>query len=206
MQADELRHIGQQLFGARWRQPLANRLGVTRETVSRWSHGKQAISSTAAKAIRLLKDDKAKAPYPARRFRAKGESVVMGGATLIHGDSRKIILPQPVDVIFTDPVWPEASISLVGSDDPVGLLCEALQHLTQYLKPTGRIIIQLGCDSDPRILEAVPQSLFLFAYRLATVCRTESQGAHFVFGRCSVYFWQTALGQNQWAGIARTIA
>lgn len=76
-----------------------------------------------------------------------------GGITIYHGDCREV-LPglEAVGTICTDPVWPGASVELAGREDPYLLLSCALT-----LAPAAaRLAIQLGCDSDPRFLGAVP--------------------------------------------------
>lgn len=75
--------------------------------------------------------------------------------TIYHGDCREI-LPQleALETIITDPVWPNAAVELPGRDDPEGLfhqMCEALPR-----SECERLVVQLGCDSDPRFLRAVP--------------------------------------------------
>ena len=74
------------------------------------------------------------------------------GITIYCGDCREI-LPQlgPVESVITDPVWPNASPTLPGHDDPKGLLAAALS-----VTAAERVVIQLGCDSDPRFLDIVP--------------------------------------------------
>lgn len=156
MTNDELSLIGLKLYGNRWKAFLARAINVERETVSRWASGKQSISSTAVAAIRLLEQQKP-SPHKERRYKAHGEIQQIGDAQLIHADCRKIALTDSIDAILTDPVWPNAIPELAGSDDPERLLCEALGHLSRFLKPDGRIIIQLRCDSDPRILRAAPK-------------------------------------------------
>lgn len=84
----------------------------------------------------------------------------MGDASLIHGDCQNILSSfksenEKIDVIFTDPVWPKALSKLAGSHNPHDLLFEALSFIPMILKETGRIIIQLRCDSDPRILNSI---------------------------------------------------
>jgi hypothetical protein len=76
------------------------------------------------------------------------------GITIYHGDCREI-LPSlnPVDTVITDPVWPNSSPSLIGADRPADLLGE----MCRALPPTNRLIIHLGCDSDPRFLSVVPE-------------------------------------------------
>jgi hypothetical protein len=79
-------------------------------------------------------------------------------ALLIHGDCRKIGNLPLADAILTDPVWPKALSQLPGSNNPQQLLAEAIDHLTLFLKPNGRIIVQLRCDSDVRLLQAIPDA------------------------------------------------
>lgn len=75
---------------------------------------------------------------------------------LLHGDCRQVTQLPLVDAIITDPVWPKALPELPGSDRPFQLFAEAIQHVTPFLKPSGRIIVQLRCDSDIRLLQAIP--------------------------------------------------
>jgi hypothetical protein len=74
------------------------------------------------------------------------------GVTIYHGDCREILpcLPE-ANAIVTDPVWPNATADLAGKDDPEGLLRQALS-----LARALRLVVHLGCESDPRILRAVP--------------------------------------------------
>ena len=154
----ELHATGLKIYGSRWKTPLAKALGYRRETVSRWASGKQPIPVAAEKALLLLDKQSNKIQYKERRHNASGLVKTIGEATLIHGDARKVILKKSVNVILTDPVWPNAIGLLPGSHDPYTLLSESILHLSQFLTPNGRIIIQLRCDSDPRILNAIPKA------------------------------------------------
>ena len=92
------------------------------------------------------------------------------GITIYHGDCRAI-LPEltawqwqdasPV-VLITDPVWPNASVPLAGSDNPYGLFRDMWEALVG--RSVTRAAIQLGCDSDPRFLESVPLVFFRVAW------------------------------------------
>ena len=77
------------------------------------------------------------------------------GAQLFCGDAR-LILPTLVGVetIITDPVWPNAHPDLIGHEDPLGLFTETMRRLPASVR---RIIVWLGCQSDPRFLLAVPR-------------------------------------------------
>jgi len=71
------------------------------------------------------------------------------GITLFCGDSREILPSQIGEAIITDPIWPN---SVFDGINPQRLLAETLLDA-----PSRRIVIHLGCDSDPRFLEAVPK-------------------------------------------------
>lgn len=65
----------------------------------------------------------------------------------------------PVGAVITDPVWPNASVPLAGHEDPFALLAQCLE-LVPF--EASRLAIQLGCDSDPRFLDAVPDHWAFF--------------------------------------------
>lgn len=80
------------------------------------------------------------------------------------GDCRKIlqlliINKMVFETIITDPVWPNSTPNIQGHENPFKLLQEALQFA---FNGTKRIVIHLGVDSDPRILEAVPPNFPFF--------------------------------------------
>lgn len=77
------------------------------------------------------------------------------GISIYHGDCREV-LPRlgGYDTIVTDPVWPGAAAELAGRENPDGLLRGALESIGP--SAAKRLAIQLGCDSDPRFLRAVP--------------------------------------------------
>ena len=81
---------------------------------------------------------------------------------LYHGDCREILLElkhDQVDAVITDPIWPNASVQLIGAEDPYGLFLSAVNLLPSTTK---RLAVHLGCDSDPRFLSAVPEALPFF--------------------------------------------
>lgn len=82
------------------------------------------------------------------------------GITIYHGDARDIV-PQlsRVDVVITDPVWPNSSPHLVGWNRPIELFAEVATLLPPI---ANRLVIQVGCDSDPRILGGVPSGYKFF--------------------------------------------
>lgn len=74
------------------------------------------------------------------------------GVTIYHGDCRDVLpAVSDFDAVITDPVWPNADRRLAGADDPAGLFATALGLIV-----ARRIVVQLGCCSDPRFLAAVP--------------------------------------------------
>ncbi len=97
------------------------------------------------------------------------------GITIYHGDCREILSQlAPVDSVITDPVWPNSSKELVGAERPAELFAE----MCSVLPSTKRLIVHLGCDSDPRFLFGVPSTLpFLRVAWLRYACPTRK-------GRC----------------------
>ncbi len=78
------------------------------------------------------------------------------GITIYHGDCREVLPHVVAETMITDPVWPNNTLPEFIGLDPWGLLQEAT-----YLFDGERLAIQLGLDSDPRILTRVPAR---FAY------------------------------------------
>ena len=76
--------------------------------------------------------------------------------TIYHGDCRDILLElEALETIITDPVWPGASVKMNGQEDPYGLFADMCRVIPS---DTERLIVQLGCDSDPRFLQGIPSS------------------------------------------------
>ena len=75
------------------------------------------------------------------------------GITIYHGDCREVLPGLGADALITDPVWPNASVPLAGADNPEQLLEEALA----VVGDVPRVVIHLGCDTDPRCLSVVPE-------------------------------------------------
>lgn len=76
------------------------------------------------------------------------------GITIYHGDCREV-LPQlsGYETVITDPVWPNAAVPLIGRENPTELFAAMC---TAVSVDTMRLIIQLGCDTDPRFLAVIP--------------------------------------------------
>lgn len=75
--------------------------------------------------------------------------------TLYLGDCREILPTLELEMIITDPVWPDADVKLPGCENPYQLfadMCKAIPAGTQ------RLVVQLGCDSDPRFLSGIPSN------------------------------------------------
>lgn len=74
--------------------------------------------------------------------------------TLYLGDCREI-LPQleSLETVITDPLWPDTDVKIPGSDNPYQLFAEMCELLPLGIE---RLVIQLGCDSDPRFLRGIP--------------------------------------------------
>ena len=78
------------------------------------------------------------------------------GITIYHGDCREIIPDLKFQTIITDPVWPGASVPLVGSLDPELLFAQAWEKAAT---PT-RAAIQIGCDTPPFFLSVITLPFF----------------------------------------------
>lgn len=74
------------------------------------------------------------------------------GITIYHGDCREILPHIEADLIITDPIWPNSERIFPGVN-PTQLLSEALS-----VARVKTLAIQIGCNSDPRFLEAVPDT------------------------------------------------
>ncbi len=80
------------------------------------------------------------------------------GITIYHADCREVLPALSAESIITDPVWPNASRLLNGSQRPWELFAEMCAVIPPAVQ---RMAVQLGCCSDPRFLTAVPAR---FAY------------------------------------------
>lgn len=74
------------------------------------------------------------------------------GVRIFHGDSRMAgdLDLDEVESVITDPVWPNCQHIFPGIDAP-----ELLHETLEGLWNARRIVVQLGCNSDPRFLECI---------------------------------------------------
>lgn len=78
------------------------------------------------------------------------------GITIYHGDCREILPYVAADAIITDPVWPGATLELVGSDRPE-LLFKEMWKSSKRIK---RIGVQIGCWTSPFFLKCIKLPFF----------------------------------------------
>lgn len=75
-----------------------------------------------------------------------------GGITIYNGDARELIgAVGTVESVVTDPVWPNSVFPEVA--DPQRLFAETISVTPSSVR---RVVVHLGCDSDPRFLMSVP--------------------------------------------------
>lgn len=82
-----------------------------------------------------------------------------GNICLYHGDAREILPNLSAESVITDPVWPNSTPELVGANRPYELFAEVARLLPAAV---SRVVVQLGCDSDPRMLFGMPSELRFF--------------------------------------------
>lgn len=79
--------------------------------------------------------------------------------TIYHCDCRELLRKLEFDTLITDPVWPNATADLFGSDDPDRMFWAMWNVMGKF---PVRAAVHMGCDSDPRFLRFVPSSLKFF--------------------------------------------
>lgn len=82
----------------------------------------------------------------------------IGNATLYLGDSRELLpIVGAVNVLITDPVWPNCPAGLLaGADDPHGLWRSFWLRYSDVKQYPTRAVAVLRHDSDPRFLQPIP--------------------------------------------------
>jgi len=108
------------------------------------------------------------------------------GITIYHGDCRDV-LPHlgHAESLVTDPVWPNARVALFGANDPYAMLAGMWRAMATL---PVRAAIQLGCDSDPRFLSAVPADLPFFRVAWLELVRMGYKGRLGVTGDVGYLF------------------
>jgi hypothetical protein len=74
------------------------------------------------------------------------------------GDCREVMKTFPdksIDLVLTDPVWPNALPTLIGSDDPYGLFAE--EFTAECSRKTGQ-------DNGPRTVPSDEETTYAVAY------------------------------------------
>lgn len=109
------------------------------------------------------------------------------GIVIYHGDCRETLMQiRGYQTVITDPVWPGAQMSwgvLAGSDDPISLFKD-----TQELLFAERLAIQLGCDTDPRILSELAARWEFFRVVSLDVAKPGYKGRVLMTGDIA-YLW-----------------
>lgn len=83
------------------------------------------------------------------------------GITIYHGDCRNILPNLEFDSIITDPVWPNATLNLIGSDRPKQLFMEMWESVSSEIQ---RISVQIGCWTPPFFLGCITLPFFRVAH------------------------------------------
>ena len=106
--------------------------------------------------------------------------------TIYHGDCRDI-LPSlsAVDLVLTDPVWPNAKVPLIGSDRPIDLFREATE-----LIDASRWAIQIGCDTSPLFLACLEKKWPFFRVCWLEMARPHYKG-RLMYGSDVAYLYGT---------------
>lgn len=106
--------------------------------------------------------------------------------TIYCGDARRIIpdLP-PFDAMVTDPVWPNCSVPLFGFENPLQMFFSVWGAFGELPK---RAAVQLGCDSDPRFLTAVPTAVPFFRVAWLELARVGYKGRLLMTGDVAYLF------------------
>ena len=81
------------------------------------------------------------------------------GIQIFHGDCREILPSLAADAIVSDPVWPGATLPLIGCDRPEMLFAE-MWAATEGIK---RSAIQIGCWTSPFFLSVINLPFFRVA-------------------------------------------
>lgn len=106
--------------------------------------------------------------------------------TIYHGDCRSMLgYINEYQTVITDPVWPNCKVELYGHEEPKEMLSEAMQAVS-----SKRIAIHLGCDSDPRFLEAISNNWPFFRVVWFEMARPHYKG-RLLYGADVAYLFGT---------------
>lgn len=110
------------------------------------------------------------------------------GIEIYLGDSRAVLpsLKTKFSSIITDPVWPNVPAALKETwsvEDPFQLMRDCAVH---FPKLAETVVLILGCDSDPRFLNAIPSTLpfirhSFIEYRVPSMCGRVLKGHECVY-------------------------
>lgn len=158
MNIDELSMVGQKLFNKRWQAPLARRLGIAPETVSRWMSGKQKISPAMVKSINYLLDTNISQSHIEQRIsKAASRLTPVTNSTLLCAEPTAVSLEQPIDVIITAPFDNKSMPVTKLLDEPEYYLRKVFANLSNQLAEDGLIIFLCSLQFDCRWLTAIPR-------------------------------------------------
>lgn len=120
--------------------------------------------------------------------------------TLYHGDALDVLPLLDADVGITDPPWPDTQFremryTTPGGTDPLELFREVSPLLVAASK-TGRVIVVLGQESDPRFLSAMPDALPYLMTCWLRRCPPRYSGSRLVSADVAHIFGPGWIGQN----------
>ena len=107
---------------------------------------------------------------------------VKSGITIYNGDCREILPHISADTLITDPVWPNATLLLPGSDRPEALFGEAWGAANGF----KRAAIQIGCWTPPFFLSCIDLRFFRHAW--LDIARVGYRGRLMVTGDVAYLF------------------
>ena len=92
---------------------------------------------------------------------------------LYHGDCLEIMPEIAADAIITDPVWPNSTADIPGSDRPYELFAEMIRAINDR---AVRLCVHLGCDSNPIFLNPIGSSWNFFRVVWLEIVRPHYKG------------------------------